>query len=45
MRDTTGAILYDTVQCLRKPDFGGTFVDPNTGNQTDASGVPLAGWS
>ena len=44
MRDTTGAILYDTVQSpAGNPIPEGTFVDPSTGNQTDASGVPLAG--
>ena len=44
MRDTTGAILFDTVESPSgQPISEGTYVDPTTGNQTDAAGVPLPG--
>jgi flagellin-like hook-associated protein FlgL len=44
MRDTSGAIVFDTVESPSgNPISEGTYLDPTTGNQTDAAGVPLAG--
>ena len=44
MRDTTGAIIFETVESPSgQPISEGTYVDPTTGNQTDAAGVSLPG--
>jgi flagellin-like hook-associated protein FlgL len=44
MRDTTGAIIFESVESPSGAAIPeGTYVDPSTGNQTDAAGVLLPG--